>query len=188
MSQRWLPLARAYQCCFCGTFLCTGLLSDYPQLLSTLRQRGFTPCRRYRLAALRAGATRCVMRSTAGWATATGCCSTTLKPCSWPATRPSPKPPQPLAARLSGPRRVRGKRGADGGRTAGRPTAMRHAPTRPVTVIDTIGAGDSNAGFLAALLSGNLRQPPLRWEIRRRAGVSAPPAPLSRLAYPATSP
>ena len=26
----------------CGTFLCTGLLSDYPQLLATLRQRGFT--------------------------------------------------------------------------------------------------------------------------------------------------
>ena len=129
------------------------------------------------------------MRSTAGWATATGCCSATLKPSSWPPAHPrrSRRSHGGTAQQQHG--RCVVKRGADGA-DCWTTDSHHHAPTRPVTVIDTIGAGDSfNAGFLAALLkSGKPVPEALRWKYRRRAGGGTSPRRYPDLARPATSP
>ncbi len=146
----------------CGTFLCTGLLSDYPQLLATLRQRGFT------LAVDTGwppqGWSDPLRHEVDRW----------LGDCDWLllndvetlqlAGHPTlAEAAAALAARLSGRGGCVVKRGADGA-DCWTTDGHHHAPTRPVTVIDTIGAGDSfNAGFLAALLSGKPAAAALRW-------------------------
>ena len=146
----------------CGTFLCTRLLSDYPQLLATLRQRGFT-------LAVDTG------WPPQGWSDPLrhevdrwlGDCDwlllndvETLQLAGHPTLAAAAAV---LAARLSGRGGCVVKRGADGA-DCWTTDGHHHAPTRPVTVIDTIGAGDSfNAGFLAALLSGKPAAAALRW-------------------------
>ncbi|MFK3705887.1 sugar/nucleoside kinase (ribokinase family) [Raoultella sp. BIGb0138] len=146
----------------CGTFLCTTLLPQYPQLLRALQTRGFqvavdtgwpphgwTP-------ALRETANR--------W----------LGDCDWlllnevetlglADSRELAEAARTLAARLSGRGGCIVKCGADGAWwwTA---AAGHHAPATTIEVIDTIGAGDSfNAGFLAGLLNGQPASQALRW-------------------------
>ena len=149
----------------CGTFLCLQLFSEYPELLATLRQRGFQvavdtgwppqgwsdelrkqiacwlgDCDYLLLNEVETlGLARCDDLSLAG---------------------------QALAAQLASGGACVIKRGSEGAMVCDLEGIFCCAADR-VTIIDTIGAGDSfNAGFLSALLYGYNRHQALRWGIR----------------------
>ncbi|PZL98845.1 carbohydrate kinase family protein [Pantoea graminicola] len=148
----------------CGTFLCLELYQHYPTLLATLQQRGF-----------------CVAVDTgwppAGWSNEVRLhVGHWLAACDWlllnevealgltGAARLDESGAW-LAARLSGRGGCVIKCGAEGARLWSA-ASVQYAAAQPVTVIDTIGAGDSfNAGFLAALLYGQPSHTALRWGI-----------------------
>jgi sugar/nucleoside kinase (ribokinase family) len=148
----------------CGTFLCLHLYNEYPLLLSELQQRGFTTA--VDTGWPPQGWTEEVRQQMTQW----------LPLCDWlllnevetlglmdaedlnmAATQ--------LAQRLSGRGGCVVKCGAQG---AGCWQSHQHItqPAKPVTVVDTIGAGDSfNAGFLAALLHQQNITTALQWGI-----------------------
>lgn len=81
-----------------------------------------------------------------------------------------------LAARLSGRGGCVIKCGAEGARLWSA-ASVQYAAAQPVTVVDTIGAGDSfNAGFLTALLYHQPSHTALRWgiEVASQAISSSP--------------
>lgn len=148
----------------CGTFLCLHLYDEYPLLLAELRQRGY-------LTAVDTGWpvqgwTDDVRQQLARW----------LPLCDWlllnevetlglAAHDDLASAAQQLAQQLSGRGGCVVKCGAQG---AGCWQTEQHIsqPARPVTVVDTIGAGDSfNAGFLTALLHQQPIATALQWGI-----------------------
>lgn len=148
----------------CGTFLCLELYQAYPALLAALQQRGFA------------------VAVDTGWPP-TGWHDELrqqvhrwLADCDWLLLNEVEtlglangasvdQSAVQLAARLSGRGGCVVKSGADGARLWSA-TGTLHVAAQPVTVVDTIGAGDSfNAGFLAALLYRQPTQTALRWGI-----------------------
>ncbi|MCE0491114.1 carbohydrate kinase family protein [Pantoea sp. Mb-10] len=148
----------------CGTFLCLQLYADYPALLTALRQRGYViavdtgwPPQ---------GWTAEVRQQITHW----------LPLCDWlllnevetrglAACETLEASAAQLAQRLSGRGGCVVKRGAQGAGCWQRHQHTLHA-SQPVTVVDTIGAGDSfNAGFLTALLHQHAPDTALRWGI-----------------------
>lgn len=149
----------------CGTWLCTALYADYPQLLSALRTRG------YRVAidsgwppedwsdTLRAQAAQWLPFcdalllnevETLGLADAQ-----TLDAAA-----------QKLLAQMAENAFCVAKCGPDGARLWSADQAL-HQHAEPVEVVDTIGAGDSfNAGFLSALIYGLPPATALQWGVR----------------------
>lgn len=148
----------------CGTFLCLHLYGDYPALLAQLRQRGY-------LIAVDTGWppqgwTEEVRQDIACW----------LPLCDWlllnevetlglAAQAHLTTSAAQLAQQLSGRGGCVVKCGAQGARCWLRDQQFSQ-PARPVTVVDTIGAGDSfNAGFLTALLHQQDAAQALQWGI-----------------------
>ncbi|MGK3142335.1 carbohydrate kinase family protein [Pantoea sp. C2G6] len=159
----------------CGTFLCLELYHHYPALLAALQQRGF-----------------CVAVDTgwppAGWTDAVRLqVSQWLTHCDWLLLNEVEAlglaDAQTLAqsgARLANQLSGRGgcviKCGAEGARLWSA-ASVQYAAAQPVTVVDTIGAGDSfNAGFLTALLHRHSPHTALRWgiEVASQAISSSP--------------
>ncbi|RWR03071.1 ribokinase [[Pantoea] beijingensis] len=159
----------------CGTFLCTTLLQAYPSLLAELQQRGF-------IVAVDTG------WPPDGWSDALRQqLSAWLPYCDYlllnevetlgfgarPVLQDSARA---LMQRLSGKGGCVVKCGSDGAHLWAYGTHLQ-AAARPVTVIDTIGAGDSfNAGFLSALLCGESHAAALEWgtEVAAHAISSSP--------------
>lgn len=148
----------------CGTFLCLELYAHYPVLLATLQQRGF-----------------CVAVDTgwppAGWSDALRLqIASWLADCDWlllnevealglAGAELLEQSGKQLSARLSGRGGCVIKCGAEGARLWSA-ASVQFAAAQPVTVVDTIGAGDSfNAGFLTALLYQHSSHTALRWGI-----------------------
>lgn len=148
----------------CGTFLCLQLYEDYLPLLRELQQRGF-------ITAVDTGWppqnwNDAVRAQIACW----------LPHCDWlllneaetlglSADATLPEAARRLAQQLSGRGGCVVKRGARG---AGcwHASGTLERPARAVTVVDTIGAGDSfNAGFLTALLHQQDIATALQWGI-----------------------
>ena len=149
----------------CGTWLCTALYADYPQLLATLKKRG------YRVAvdsgwppedwsdALREQASKWLKScdalllnevETLGFANAQ-----TLDSAA-----------KTLLAQMADNAFCVAKCGPDGARLWAKDLAL-HQHAEPVEVVDTIGAGDSfNAGFLSALIYGLPPATALQWGVR----------------------
>ncbi|WP_437615629.1 carbohydrate kinase family protein [Erwinia sp. V71] len=159
----------------CGTFLCTRLLEAYPALLATLQQRGFrvavdtgwppqdwSDVLRQQLSGWLAHCDWLLLNEveTLGFAGLA-----TLEECA-----------RSLATRLSGKGACVVKCGSAGAKLW-QPDGHLQAAARAVTVIDTIGAGDSfNAGFLSALLGGETAQTALRWGVEVAAyAISSSP-------------
>lgn len=148
----------------CGTFLCLHLYDEYPQLLSELQQRGY-------LTAVDTG------WPPQGWTeTVREQCARWLPLCDWLLLNEVETLglvgqddlttcAQQLAQQLSGRGGCVVKCGAQG---AGcwHANQQINQLARPVTVVDTIGAGDSfNAGFLTALLHQQDITTALQWGI-----------------------
>jgi len=148
----------------CGTFLCLHLYDEYPMLLSELQQRGYTTA--VDTGWPTQGWTDEVREQFSHW----------LPLCDWLllneveslglANLPDLEAcAQHLVKQLSGRGGCVVKSGSQG---AGCWQLQHHIsqPARPVTVVDTIGAGDSfNAGFLAALLHQQDITTALQWGI-----------------------
>ncbi|TKI06854.1 carbohydrate kinase family protein [Martelella alba] len=149
----------------CGTFLCLRLFEDYADLLAALRQRGFAVA--VDTGWPPQGWNRDIRRRIAGW----------LKYCDYLllnevetqglADNPDLKiGGRRLAEQLAPDGACVIKRGREGAMLVDNQEVIVRA-AEPVTVIDTIGAGDSfNAGFLSALLYGHNRRQALYWGIR----------------------
>jgi len=148
----------------CGTFLCLQLYEEYPALLGELQRRGY-------ITAVDTG------WPPQGWSDAVrDQLARWLALCDWlllnevetlglSAQDDLPRAAQQLASQLSGRGGCVVKRGAEGAACWHNGGAW-HQPARPVTVVDTIGAGDSfNAGFLAALVHQQEIPHALRWGI-----------------------
>jgi len=148
----------------CGTFLCLHLYDDYPALLAELQQRGFVTA--VDTGWPPQGWTNEVRQQITHW----------LPLCDWlllnevetlglAASDDLPTSAQMLAQQLSGRGGCVVKCGPQGARC----WQVDHSvsqPARPVTVVDTIGAGDSfNAGFLTALLHQQDLITALQWGI-----------------------
>jgi sugar/nucleoside kinase (ribokinase family) len=159
----------------CGTFLCLELYDHYPALLAALQQRGF-----------------CVAVDTgwppAGWSDGLRLqIGNWLADCDWlllnevealglSGAELLDESGKQLAARLSGRGGCVIKCGAEGARLWSA-ASVQYAAAQPVTVVDTIGAGDSfNAGFLTALLYHQPSHTALRWgiEVASQAISSSP--------------
>ncbi|MHA6313891.1 carbohydrate kinase family protein [Pantoea sp. S-LA4] len=159
----------------CGTFLCLELYQAYPRLLAALQQRGFTVA--VDTGWPPAGWSDDLRHQVHRW----------LADCDWlllneVETRglanddSLEQSAAQLASRLSGRGGCVVKSGADGARLWSA-TQTLHVAAQPVTVVDTIGAGDSfNAGFLAALLYRHAASTALRWgiEVASQAISSSP--------------
>ncbi|TNV19727.1 carbohydrate kinase family protein [Buttiauxella sp. B2] len=149
----------------CGTWLCTTLYAEYPQLLATLKQRG------YRIAvdsgwppedwsdALREQANKWLKYcdalllnevETLGFANAK-----TLESAA-----------KNLLEQMADNAFCVAKCGPDGARLWAKDLTL-YQQAEPVEVVDTIGAGDSfNAGFLSALIYGLPPATALQWGVR----------------------
>ena len=159
----------------CGTFLCLELYHTYPALLATLQQRGF--CVAVDTGWPPAGWSDALRNQIQGW----------LADCDWLLLNEAEtlglangssleQSAAYLAARLSGRGGCVVKGGAEGARLWSGNQSL-HVAAQPVTVVDTVGAGDSfNAGFLAALLYRQPTQTALRWgvEVASQAISSSP--------------
>ena len=148
----------------CGTFLCLELYDHYPALLAELQQRGF-----------------CVAVDTgwppAGWSDGLRLeMGAWLADCDWLLLNEVEalglagadlleQSGKWLSSQLSGRGGCVIKCGAEGARLWSA-ASVQFAAGQPVTVVDTIGAGDSfNAGFLTALLYCQSSLTALRWGI-----------------------
>ncbi|MBP2199384.1 carbohydrate kinase family protein [Pantoea cypripedii] len=148
----------------CGTFLCLHLYDEYPALLCELRQRGY-------LIAVDTGWppqgwTIQVKQDITRW----------LPQCDWlllnevetlglGAAESLDASAMQLTQQLSGRGGCVVKCGEQGARCWLHDRSL-NQPAQPVTVVDTIGAGDSfNAGFLTALLHQQDTAQALRWGI-----------------------
>ncbi len=148
----------------CGTFLCLHLYDDYPALLAELQQRGFVTA--VDTGWPPQGWTDEVRQQVKQW----------LPLCDWlllnevetlglAATDDLPASAKMLAHQLSGRGGCVVKCGPHGAR-CWQADHSASQPARPVTVVDTIGAGDSfNAGFLTALLHQQDLTTALQWGI-----------------------
>jgi sugar/nucleoside kinase (ribokinase family) len=148
----------------CGTFLCLHLYDEYPALLKELQQRGF-------ITAVDTG------WPPQGWSDEVRQHVTQWLPlCDWlllnevetrglAAAENLQHSAQFLAQQLSGRGGCVVKCGPQGA-SCWQAQHSVSQPARPVTVIDTIGAGDSfNAGFLTALLHQRDLATALQWGI-----------------------
>ncbi len=148
----------------CGTFLCLHLYEEYPALLAELQQRGF-------ITAVDTG------WPPQGWTDEVRQQVTRWLPlCDWlllnevetlglSASDDLSHSAQNLTQQLSGRGGCVVKCGAQGAR-CWQGEQQQSQPARPVTVVDTIGAGDSfNAGFLTALLHQQDLATALQWGI-----------------------
>lgn len=69
-----------------------------------------------------------------------------------------------LASLAAGRRTVIARRGAAGAAILGRDGSFREAPARPVTVVDSVGAGDAfNAGYISGIMRGEPETRALDW-------------------------
>jgi len=159
----------------CGTFLCLELYHHYPALLAALQQRGFQ-------VAVDTG------WPPEGWNDAVRVgIGAWLTHCDWlllnevealglAATETLEQAGTRLAQQLSGQGGCVIKCGAEGARLWSA-ASVQFAAAQPVTVVDTIGAGDSfNAGFLTALLYRHSPHTALCWgiEVASQAISSSP--------------
>ncbi|PIF15071.1 Sugar or nucleoside kinase, ribokinase family [Candidatus Pantoea floridensis] len=148
----------------CGTFLCLRLYDEYPALLSELRQRGF-------ITAVDTG------WPPQGWSDEVRQQVMQWLPlCDWlllnevetlglGAANNLPASAQTLVQQLSGRGGCVVKCGPQGAHCWQAERSISQ-PARPVTVVDTIGAGDSfNAGFLTALVHQQDLATALQWGI-----------------------
>lgn len=149
----------------CGTWLCTALYADYPQLLSALRTRG------YRVAI------------DSGWPPEDWSDTLRTQAAQWlpfcdalllnevetlglAGAQTLDAAAQKLLAQMAENAFCVAKCGPDGARLWSADQAL-HQHAEPVEVVDTIGAGDSfNAGFLSALIYGLPPATALQWGVR----------------------
>lgn len=149
----------------CGTWLCTALYAEYPQLLATLKQRG------YRVAVDSGwppqGWNNTLREQTASWLPF--CDALLLNEVETLGLADKPtldEAARSLLANMSENAFCIAKCGPDGARLWAANLALTQS-AEPVAVVDTIGAGDSfNAGFLSALIYGLPPATALHWGVR----------------------
>ncbi|GDX05980.1 carbohydrate kinase family protein [Buttiauxella sp. A111] len=149
----------------CGTWLCTALYAEYPQLLAALKDRGY-------FVAVDSGWppqdwSNALREQTATWLPF---CDALLlnevETLGLADTSQLDEAARRLLAKMSNNAFCVVKCGPDGARLWAANLAL-HQPGQPVEVVDTIGAGDSfNAGFLSALIYGLPLATALKWGVR----------------------
>ena len=149
----------------CGTFLCTRLFEQYPQLLSALKQRGYQvvvdsgwPPQDW---------SDTLRQQITSWL---GYCDALLlnevETLGMSARDTLDDAAAYLLSQMAKNAFVVAKCGPDGARLWSAHGQL-HQAADPVQVVDTIGAGDSfNAGFLSALVYGQEPQQALQWGVR----------------------
>ncbi|WJY14799.1 carbohydrate kinase family protein [Pectobacteriaceae bacterium CE90] len=149
----------------CGTFLCLRLFDEYPELLATLQRRGFKVA--VDTGWPPSGWNGKLRKRITSWL---GHCDYLLlnemETLGLADSDDLAAAGHALAQQLDAGGACVIKCGNQGAMVCDGLEVISHAAD-PVTVVDTIGAGDSfNAGFLSALLYGYNRHQALRWGIR----------------------
>jgi sugar/nucleoside kinase (ribokinase family) len=149
----------------CGTWLCTALYADYPQLLATLKQRG------YRIAVDSGwppeGWSETLREQATQWLKF---CDALLlnevETLGFANQQNLDSAAKALLEQMAENGFCVAKCGPDGARLWAKDLTL-YQQAEPVEVVDTIGAGDSfNAGFLSALIYGLPPATALQWGVR----------------------
>lgn len=149
----------------CGTWLCTALYAEYPQLLAALKKRG------YKVAVDTGwppeGWSDALREQTAHWLPY---CDALLlnevETLGFANSQTLDEAAENLLQQMAKNAFCVAKCGPDGARLWAKNLTL-HQHAEPVEVVDTIGAGDSfNAGFLSALIYGRPPATALQWGVR----------------------